>query len=79
MWALRTAEASNQWEALCRSENSGLLGAYGKDPMPACPTGGFAVNGPPASRRRFSSVDDGDEQQKQQWNDQCAECKAKSH
>ena len=79
MWALRTAGASNQWEALCRSENSALLGTYGKDPMPACPAGGVAVNRPPAGRRRTSTVDDGHEQQEQQWYDQCTEGEAQRH
>ena len=79
MWALRAARASNQWEALCRSENSELLRTYGKDPMPACPAGGVAVNDPPAGRRQSLAVDDGNEQQEQQWNDQCAEGQAQSH
>ena len=39
----------------------------------------FPVKDPPAGRRKPLPVDDGDEQQEQQWNNQCTECEAHSH
>lgn len=39
----------------------------------------FPVKDPPAGRRKPLPVDDGDEQQKQQWNNQCTECEAHGH